>query len=264
MSDASQFRIFLNTLRSVKSNFKSSILDFFFMLSKKTVNCKANSRVISGPFKNMRFLHQDVFGCASAKLLGTYEIELETILNELKSYGLNNILNIGGAEGYYAIGFASNWHARNIIVYETIEEGRKLIAKNAKNNNVSEYLDIKGLCTEKELYNILNKENIDLLVMDVEGVELDLLSPRVVNYLKDSFVLIESHDFCRPGCLSQLKNLFKNSHSIKIIESRIRTYNDFPYSSILPNFLKEKLMDEERPGIMQWMIGLPKNHYLFF
>ena len=45
------------------------------------------------------FLHQDVFGGATAKILGTYEKELEPFLNRIQHRELNTVLNIGAAEG---------------------------------------------------------------------------------------------------------------------------------------------------------------------
>jgi len=97
------------------------------------------------------------------------------------------------------------------------------------------------------------------MLIDIEGAELDILSPRNVSKLDKTELIIESHDFCRPGCLEILVGLFKDSHQIEIIDSTPRLLDDFPSSVSTPNHLKLELIDERRPETMQWLVARPKS-----
>lgn len=251
---------FLNFLRTIKQESIRRAGRLFLSFGEVFVDRKVKAKVFSGPFRTMKFIHQDVFGSATAKMLGTYELELEPLLEKIKSTSPEVILNIGGAEGYYAVGFASVWKSRTVIVYESLEEGRSLIAANARLNRVEAHIDIRSLCTEEELYQTLVEDNIDFVVMDVEGAEMELLTERVVKKIKEATILIESHDFCKPGCLEFLKQSLIKTHNLNIVNSCLRNYSDFPYPSLIFRKVKEMLMDEERPGTMQWLIGFPKNN----
>ena len=64
-------------------------------------------KVQMGPFAGMEFLSNVLEGCYIPKLLGTYEMELHPTwirLRQLRKY--RTIIDIGAAEGYYAVGLA--------------------------------------------------------------------------------------------------------------------------------------------------------------
>ena len=218
-----------------------------------------DGRIGSGPFRTVKLSELEVFGGQTAKLLGTYELELHAALERIKRLQPSVVLNVGGAEGYYAVGMAVAWGVEKVIVYELTTEGRDIIATNANLNGIGEHLDIRGVCTARNLLETLRNESVQLMIMDIEGAELDVLEPDVLRRLKNCIVVIERHDFCRPGCIDELRARFQDTHSIEIITSGKRIVLDFPYVSHMPAILKEGLMDEERPGPMQWLVGYPKS-----
>src|SRR4051812_47884953 len=60
--------------------------------------------VRQGPFAGMRyvpFLHVSV----PSKIYGTYELELREVVDEISRSNADLLVNIGSAEGYYAVGF---------------------------------------------------------------------------------------------------------------------------------------------------------------
>ena len=63
-------------------------------------------KVALGPFAGMVYSSETVEGCTIPKLLGCYEQELHPVLDRMKNTGFDKILNIGCAEGCYAIGLA--------------------------------------------------------------------------------------------------------------------------------------------------------------
>src|SRR5437868_4115037 len=94
--------------------------------------------VASGPFKGLRYT-RDVVGSALApKLVGTYELELQGPVRQIIADAPRNIVNVGAAEGYFAVGFARAIPTASVVAYEGQEKGRKLIGRLAELNGVSE------------------------------------------------------------------------------------------------------------------------------
>ena len=63
--------------------------------------------VSDGPFKGLKY--PEYISCGSAiysKLLGTYEAELHDFIYSILRQDLEILVDIGCAEGYYAVGFA--------------------------------------------------------------------------------------------------------------------------------------------------------------
>ena len=70
------------------------------------VNLACNGRVASGPFAGMRHGDIAVGSVLTVKLLGTYEKELWPIIDQIIATAYPLIIDIGAAEGYYAVGLA--------------------------------------------------------------------------------------------------------------------------------------------------------------
>ena len=66
--------------------------------------------VMQGPLAGMDFLAQSAEGCHIAKLLGCYEQPLQPFIEQAITNAYPTILNIGCAEGYYAV-----WHSPNFV-----------------------------------------------------------------------------------------------------------------------------------------------------
>ncbi len=212
--------------------------------------------VCSGLFNGLRLDREEIFGAMPAKLLGTYEMELHPILAQLIQQKPGVICNIGAAEGYYAVGFARQENVNRVYTFESTAQGQALVQKNAKLNDVGEIIESRGHCDEATLFQLLDTTSIDLVIMDIEGAELDVLSPRVLSLLKKTDLVIESHDFCRPDCLENLVEMFSATHSLKVIKSTKRRPSDFPTRSILPHAFKLRLLDEGRPEEMSWLTAI--------
>jgi len=248
----------LNVLRGLKHRVVRHVAMSIEKCGAWLIMAHLRGRIFSGPFRSVRFSEQEVFGGKIAKLLGTYELELQDTLGEIERMQPSVALNIGGAEGYYAVGLAAAWGVNKVIVYELTTEGRELIVKNANLNSIADHLDIRGACTPKDLVETLKNDAVQLLIMDIEGAELDVLEPEVLRGLGGCVVIVESHDFCRPGCIDKLCSRFQDTHTIEIITSKNRIVRDFPCRFYMPAFLKQWLMDEGRPGPMQWLVGYPR------
>ena len=95
-------------------------------------------QIVSGPFKGMRYVGSSYGSYHSYKLLGTYEKELHSAIASIKSIHYDTFVDIGAAEGYYAVGLASTLAARRLIAFEEEERGRSLLGELAKLNSLKE------------------------------------------------------------------------------------------------------------------------------
>jgi len=213
----------------------------------------------------MRYI--DVAHCSliSPKILGTYEKELHSVIQEILHTPFERIVDIGAAEGYYAVGLA---YAKRrsavdtkVIVFETEESARTMLLKLAKLNGIED-LEVRHRCEPENLAAVLDGPGRTLIICDVEGFESELLDPRTIVGLMEASVLVELHDFFRPGASDTIRQAFDPTHVIEEIHSAERTWQDFPikgfFARLLPGSLVRRAMGEGRPQRMTWFWMKPR------
>ena len=221
---------------------------------------RAENRVQSGPFEGTSL---ELTAVSSRNLLGyllgTQELELHSIIETIIARDYDNVINIGAADGYYAIGLARRMPNTVIDAYEALHEHHSLLRLAAKKNGVSERVRVRGLCTIPLLSNSLKEGDAKRLVLaDIEGAEVQLLDPEKVRSLFRTDILVETHDVIEPGCSDCLLRRFADSHEIIRIRSRPRTLNDFP-PALTPRWAKGmtsllvEAMNERRRGEQEWL-----------
>lgn len=224
------------------------------------VRAATRDRVVQGPFCGMRM----VLSPLSARhtlgyLLGTQELELRDVLDRVIKRNYGTILNIGAADGYYAIGLALRSAESRIEAFEMLPELHPLITLSAEANGVAARVRISGKCAPYDLQERLCAASpSQLVLMDVEGMEVELLDPVAVPALQHADILVETHDPFVPGCTETLIERFRQTHDIESYTSRPRILSDFPRNFLppLPSWfprLAVDLMDERRPGTQCWL-----------
>jgi hypothetical protein len=225
---------------------------------------KESSMVVrGGPFAGLKYVDTSIGSRIIPKLLGTYELELQGVCQDIiddKSF--DHIVNIGAGEGYYAVGFAVQTHAR-IEAFETSREGQKMIAHMASLNGVRERVSVYGTCEVEDLYRSMSTQHDrSLIICDVEGYEIELLDAQRIPMLRRAHILAEIHDFAQPGASRAIQSRFSKTHRITRIRPRKRRMNDFPYSTfvtrLLPEVVLYRLTLHERrfskPTSWNWMV----------
>jgi len=119
-------------------------------------------------------------------------MELSDIVEEMVHRGYSRVLNIGCAEGYYAIGFALRDRAAEVFAFDTDPVSRMQTRRLAKLNEVSDRVHVEGECKHDRLNNLIR--NKTLLIVDIEGHEVSLLDPVKVPNLTATDLLIEIHE----------------------------------------------------------------------
>ena len=223
-----------------------------------------NLRVRSGPFKEMRYVGHSVGSAYIPKLLGIYERELAPQVEEICTQGPSLIVDIGAAEGYYAIGLATRNPRAQVIAFEMEEAGRLLLDEMARLNEVADRVDIRGKCEPHDLQQVLAGTNNPVIVCDVEGYEEALLDPAAVPALRGGTILVEMHDMVLPGITEKLQARFVATHQISRIWQEARSRTEFPWKTLgtrlLPNSYIEWAVSEWRPAKMSWLWMKPREN----
>jgi tRNA G46 methylase TrmB len=88
------------------------------VLIQNTVLQQQGTRVWQGPLQGLDFLPQSAEGCHIAKLLGCYEQPLLPYIEQAIQEAYPTILNIGCAEGYYAVGMARRMPDTKVLAFD--------------------------------------------------------------------------------------------------------------------------------------------------
>ena len=218
-------------------------------------------RVCSGPFAGMRYVGDSPNLHIAPSLLGMNELEIRPWVQRLMTGGFDTFINIGAAEGYYAVGMARCSSIPRIIAYEGNRSGRVLTRFMARRNGVAARVDVRGACSPDLLAAALAPLPRPALLMDVEGYEEVLADPATNPHLARTTMIIELHEQERPMA-EILRPRFAASHAIEEIWTRPRELSDLP-QSLWPAslcFPRERLLElgtERRDGPMRWWLLTP-------
>jgi hypothetical protein len=218
----------------------------------------------NGPFKGMRYPSFVAFGSAIyPKLIGSYEYELRPLIESICASGkYSEIINVGCAEGYYAVGMAIRNPGAKVYAYDTDATARQLCGLIAKLNNVADRVLINGECTSSTLADFRFSRK-GLIICDCEGYEKKLFTADNIKFLKNCDILVETHDFIDIEISGYLRNLFSESHSITSIPTigdikKAITYS-FPETEMLDLKTRRTIFAETRDYDQEWFWMESKN-----
>jgi hypothetical protein len=208
--------------------------------------------ILSGPFIGLRYGSHAAGSAWAPKLLGTYECELAPIIANIVARGYRSIIDLGAAEGYYAVGLAKRIPEAKIVCFEKDEAARRLLARFAIENEVASRVEVHGLATTHELKKSMGHSYISVLICDTEGGEIELLDPGAVPQLKSADILVELHDFVDRDVARILRDRFEKTHQITEVRARSRQVRDWTAGPGFRPSQKLALLDEQRPEGMRW------------
>jgi len=233
-----------------------SIRDGMKVIGRKVFQ-KLGHRVLTGPFKGMIVTDQPNWddGNATLKLLGCYERELWDSFELVISRKPNVVINVGCAEGYYAIGLALRLPHIEVIACDINDCSLGQCAHMADLNGVNNLKTYLG-CKHPEELQLRIKNS--LYVVDCEGDELDLLDPARCPDLFGSDIIVECHDFAGPISY-QLATRFEPTHDIDVIEPDLPLYREYQkLLDPLPIGMKVSAITEKRPPGTIWLAMMSK------
>jgi hypothetical protein len=209
-----------------------------------------------GVFQGMKYPAAQAAGSALfPKLLGSYERELHPVIETICREDYSEIVDVGCAEGYYAVGLARRIPSARIYAYDTNPEACRLCQSMAELNGVSDRITM-GSFFDLEALKTIPFTRKGLILSDCEGFEKQIFQTETVELLASCDLLVEVHDFIDITISSYIRQLFEPTHEIEVIQSlddikKAQTYN---FEELVPYDLatRKSLLAEGRPAIMEW------------
>jgi precorrin-6B methylase 2 len=217
--------------------------------------------VASGPFKGMRYVRKELPGSALLpKLLGSYESELHSMLETLLANDYATVVDVGCADGYYAVGLALRLKSAQIYAFDIDAQARQTCEEVARINDVSERVHVGGFCDEACLRS-LPLGTKALIIADCEGYEKELFSPKAREVLAAHDLIIETHDFIDINISQELRDAFSSTHRVQSISSvdDIAKAHRYHYEQLATYNTQQRrlILGERRPAIMEWLVMTP-------
>jgi hypothetical protein len=213
--------------------------------------------VLGGPFAGMRYPR----GCladvdaAAAKLLGTYETEVSWAFERAIERGTGTFVDIGCADGYYAVGMAHASPATTTYAFDLSASARRLCRDTAVASGVADRVRVEDRFTVDGLASLLG--DATLVLCDIEGGEVELLTERAARALARSVVVVEVHEDERTGAGSMLRSAFRNSHDAVLVQQQPRRLDDGRLTAWSAQE-RESALRELRGPLLHWIVFEPK------
>ena len=181
-----------------------------------TLGMTDDAYVMGGPFRGMRYLRESTGSVVGPKLAGLYESEIAGWIEQAARHGYARAIDVGSAEGYYAVGLAYADPAADVHAFDLDQSSRSKVAELARLNGVGSRVQVGCLCDHATLRALLALPGRSLLIVDIEGAEGDLLDPVAVPELRYADIIVELHEHARPGVSWRLLNRFVYSHRVDV------------------------------------------------
>ena len=184
-------------------------------------------KIMYGPFKGMSFLDSVSEGCYVPKLLGLYESELHNYIGQIIDDKPEVIINIGSAEGYYAVGLKRLLPDTHVFAFDTDSNAQDKCRELSAINNVD--IEINGEFSSEILSAF--KEKKVVVLCDIEGDENNLINENTIEMYKASEVCMELH-FNKAGQHNKdiMPEIFKNTHELELIWQKGKNF-------VVPDFI---------------------------
>lgn len=211
------------------------------------------SVVQAGPFAGMKYLEEPQFTRHAAKVLGTYEAEIHEWLSVIRGINFSSIINIGCAEGYYAVGFARMFPLAHVIAIDIDASLATFVKKLSEKNDVQKRVLFKNFFDESFL-----DSPPSLLFVDIEGAEKDFFAINDISIFKDCVVIVELHEHFRPGVESYLNGLFYRTHAIRTVRpTAVASVDPSLPATIAEDPVLLDAIHEDRGHVKGWTLFRP-------
>ena len=222
----------------------------------QALRAQSGGVVLGGPFAGMAYLEAATEGALAPRLIGTYEDELHPHLIAALAEEPEVILDIGCAEGYYAVGLARIAPRAEVFAHDTAAAALQACRTMAEMNGVSERVHTGGLFQPEDFQRFEGRRC--LVIVDIEGAEDDLLRPDIAPALAGMRLIVETHDVYRPGVMDRVRARFEATHEITEVRPG-------PKTAPLPELLRNRshldqllAVWEFRAAPTPWLVMVPK------
>jgi len=249
----------------IKFRFKS-LMELRIIWIANYIKHFTNNTVNTGLYKGMK-IHNNTFWSQkdiSTRLLGLYELEVQNVILKIQSTSKLKkkfLINIGGGDGYHAVGLLRSKIFQKSIIFEIDKQGRNIIDINLDINNQKKKARIIGEAKKDFLTTDLKsiKLNDCFFLIDIEGAEYSLLDKKNLDKLLNSILLVELHA-AQKKVYEKFMKTIKNHYNIKIFYTESRDLSKIDFMHDLEDNDRWLAVSEHRGGMMSWIVCIPKKN----
>ncbi len=211
-----------------------------------------------GPFAGMHYMpgQEHISGLLISRLVGSYEHQIYPWIAEWIAGDFDVVIDVGCAEGFYAVGLALAMPRVVVHAYDTYEPARRDCAELARINGVQDRVVIGSECSASTLAEVSDARVA--LLSDCEGYEKRLLDPDTTPNLRDWSIIVEQHDNVDPTIGATIERRFRETHEIEVI-SDAPPDGDRPLELEWMTEEQVRLVLHERPLPMTWARLRPRH-----
>jgi len=207
--------------------------------------------VQTGIFQGMKYTRSAVLSRhATPMLIGQYERQIYPALIEA-SERTGLVIDIGHAEGYFAVGFALR--GKRVVAFDVDPHEQRICRQMAKVNGVTDRISFRSWCSPETLLSLTRTERA-LIISDIDGGEIDLFQPELIAGVRHCDLVIELHAQT-PEANQPFLRRFESSHRVKVIDHPPEAAGVDLIASLGPDAPR---MAHEYRWKQQWMIASAK------
>jgi precorrin-6B methylase 2 len=225
-------------------------------LLANTYVAREGARIYGGPFAGMEYVSEATEGALIPRLLGTYESELHPHLAAFAADGLDCVIDVGCAEGYYAVGLARMMPQARVHAHDIDEAARTACTELAARNGVSDRVIVGGEF-RPDGFQAFAGQRV-LVMVDAEGAEVDILQPELSPALAQMSVIVETHDVYREGALATMMARFSPTHDIVRVDLQPKAIEGPAWLLEMPHLDQLLAVWEWRVRQTPWLVMRPK------
>jgi hypothetical protein len=210
------------------------------------------SQVLDGPFAGMTLSAHSRAEHIGPYLLGTYEAELHDTWNRLLQRDYSEFVDVGANFGYYAVGLARRFPAKNVVAFDVDWWARGAVAQMCAANGAAN-VSVQAWCDPSWLARHLKGNS--LIISDCEGYEGALFCEQWVPAFASCTFVIELHEAFVPGVTERCRAMFADTHAAHIADAR----REMPPRAKPASFTDEDMrrVSTEARGPQQWLVLTP-------
>lgn len=217
------------------------------------------SAVLRGPFAG-QLLEPSLDQVRSdlpAALVGEYEREVHGLVRDIVALEPAVVVDVGRGAWLYAIGWARLVPGVHVHVRDADDVALEGVRRLAELNHVAARITTARRIDYAEVDRLLAGPGPHVLRADVDGLERELLNPRMVPRLADAHVLVRVHDRVLTRPAEILAERFHRSHAIRVVESEGRAPDAIPELAGLTADDRWLCVSDGRRSPARWLWMVP-------
>lgn len=223
-----------------------------------------NNTIQKGPLKGV--VLPDSFGVRgwtkSSIILGQYEAPVVAALDDFSSVGCNQLVDIGAADGFYAVSCLSAGLFKRALCFESSPKMREALLSWASLANLNS--DIKVLCeASSDFHENLspNEWASSVLLIDIDGGEFEMLNQSVFANLPSTPFIVEMHELLFSDSDAKVNSLLaaaEATHSTHFVFGDVRDLSDVELPDGMSDVDLFIASVEGRPWMGKWALFIPR------